>query len=138
MDSLRIDAVSERCLVCTKHLADRHRVVPTYDTSSLLYSRQHLEVGLLVNDVRPMWRHVDCADPMLRGYNVLPDIHYCVRCRAPLGKSEIVHPVFQVVDPKAQNPNDPTDVGIAFGDRIHFAHADCKDRQMRSTSPLIV
>lgn len=137
MDSLRIDAVSERCLVCTAPLARRHFVVPTYLAHDLLYAKQHLEVGLLVNGVRPMWHHVDCADPSLKRYNVLPDIHYCLRCRRQISNYEVIQPVFCVDNPRAVNPKDPTDVGMTFGDRIYFRHVDCTNRQLRDDAALL-
>lgn len=138
MDSVRIDALASRCLCCCTLLGDAHRVIPAYRAESLLYARQEHELGLFVGDVRPMWRHVDCADPKLLRYAMRPDIQYCVRCRQALRAADAITPVMQVVDPKAVNPNDPTDTGLALGDRIHFVHVDCGDRTMMDKSPLLV
>ncbi len=67
-----------------------------------------------------------------------PSIHYCICCQLPLGPRHFVHPVYQVVNPMAVDPNDPSDLGVAFGERIHFAHIDCKDPEHKRTSALIL
>jgi hypothetical protein len=39
----------------------------------------------------------------------------------------VIQPVFQVINPREQNPLDPTDVGIALNERVYFLHADCSN-----------
>lgn len=133
-----------RCVKCTKAFADRDRVHPSYVAGELgVDLTGQPEVGLLqiqnaMNDARPLFRHVVCEDPSLRETALLPSIHYCIKCRLPLSRKDLVSPVFQVVNPKATSPTDPTDQGVEFGDRIHFAHIDCKDAKLARTSALIV
>lgn len=138
MDDRRIEALASRCLQCTGLLADRHRVIVTYFTKDILQGQQLHELGLFVGSLRPMWRHVDCADPMMEKYAMRPDIHYCVRCRKALRELDAISPVMQVLDARAVNPSDPTDTGLALGDRIHFVHADCGNRDLLTDNTLLV
>lgn len=143
LETHQIDNRMDRCVQCTKRFADRDRIAPSYVTEELgLDAPKQPEVGLLLfnaaDQARPFFHHVDCEDPSLRDSPLLPSIHYCIRCRLPLERRDLVHPVFQVVNPTATNPGDPTDKGVEFGERIHFAHIDCKDARLRRTSALIV
>lgn len=143
LETHHIDNRMERCVACTKRFADRDRVTPSYVVGELgLDMRQQPEVGLIffrgMDDARPFFKHVDCDDPTLKDNVLLPSIHYCIRCRMPLKRLDIVHPVFQVTNPQETNPNDPTDKGVSFGERVHFAHADCRDVSLARTGSLIV
>lgn len=138
MESVRLDAIYARCILCGHAHADGHRVVPAYRASSFLYARQEIELGLFVGDIRPMWRHVDCEDPKLSRYQLRPDISYCIRCRKHVEADDCIHPVMQIIDPRATNPTDPTDNGVTLGDRIHFVHVDCMNPRLGGgASPLL-
>lgn len=141
LETHHIENRMHRCAVCTKPMQDRDRVVPSYVAGEMKhYPPIHSEMGLLTfhADDRPFFVHVNCFDPMLLEVPLLPSIHYCVHCQMPLGPRHFVHPVYQVVNPLAVSPTDPTDRGVAFGERVHFAHIDCKDPEHKRTSALIV
>jgi hypothetical protein len=142
LDTHHIDNRMERCAACTKKLADRDRVVPSYVAGEMKHQPpEQSEVGLLIfrGEDRPFFVHVNCFDPTLQESALLPSIHYCICCQLPLGRRHFVHPVYQVVDPRAADPaGDPLNAGVAFGDRIHFAHIDCKDPEHKRTSALVV
>ena len=125
MDGVRLDALTYRCVTCCQALDVRHRVLGSYRMSDLVYARHELEVGYFSHGARPLWRHVDCADPTLKGYNMRPDIQHCVKCRKRLAKDDIIQPVFGIENANAINPADPTDRGLTLGERIYFMHADC-------------
>jgi len=139
VDSIRIEALADRCLRCTQLLADRQRVLPCYHTGPLLAGAQQLhEVGLFVGaDTRPRWLHVRCDDPQLRTYAMQPTLELCARCKGRLDTSHMIQPVYQVTG-RGVNPNDPTDTGLFIGDRIHFVHIDCGDPTLKSSSLLVV
>lgn len=67
-----------------------------------------------------------------------PDIQYCIRCREPIRTRDVVQPVFGVQDAQAVNPLDPQDKGLVLGERIYFVHVDCKNRDMRTGSGVLV
>ena len=141
LETHHIDNRMDRCAVCTKRLRDRDRVVPSYVAGELKHHVPYQsEVGLLIfhAEDRPFFVHVNCFDPTLAEAPLKPSIHYCICCQLPLGPRHFVHPVYQVVNPMAVGPNDPTDLGVAFGERIHFAHIDCKDPEHKRTSALIL
>lgn len=142
LETHHIDNRLERCAVCTKKLKDGDRVVPSYVAGEMKhYPPQQSEVGLLIfhADDCPFFVHVNCFDPQLREIALLPSIHYCICCQLPLGRRHFVHPVYQVIDPVAADPaGDPQNAGVRFGERIHFAHIDCKDPEHKRTSALIL
>lgn len=143
LETHHINNRAERCVACTKRFEDRDRVAPCYVVGELrLDAPAQPEVGLLLfheeDPARPFYRHVDCADRSLRRTPMRPSIHYCIRCQLPLGTRDFTFPVFQVINPIARNPSDPSDTGVEFGERIHFAHIDCKDAQLKRTSALVV
>lgn len=138
MDGLRIDAISSRCVVCCRELGVRHRVLGSYRGSDLVYTRHELEVGLFTGDVRPVWSHVDCADPTLLRWNMRPDVTYCIRCREKLKTADIIQPVFGVEDGQAVNPADPTDRGLLLGERMYFIHVDCRNPSLSQGSGILV
>ena len=137
MGSIRLDAVASRCVRCCQVFRDRHRLLGSYRADDLVYARDAHEVGLFGEKVRPYWIHVDCQDPTLYQWNMRPDVTYCIRCRKAVQTHDYVQPVFGVLDGKAVNPADPTDVGVLLSDRIYFIHADCRDSGLKGTSPII-
>lgn len=138
MDTLRIEALADRCIRCTVRLEDRHRVLPGYAAYDLFHGGQQLhEVGLFIGDsIRPRWMHLDCADPTLRTYQMKPTLEACAKCRGALHATHMIQPVYQVVG-RGANPNDPTDTGLFIGDRIHFVHIDCGDPGLRSSTLIV-
>lgn len=138
MDGLRLDAISSRCIVCCRELGVRHRVLGSYRVSDLVYARHELEVGLFTGNVRPLWMHVDCADPTLYKLHMRPDVTYCIRCRERLRTHDVILPVFGVDQGEAVNPNDPTDRGLMLSERQYFMHADCKNPSMAAGQTLLV
>lgn len=138
MDGVRLDALTYRCVTCCQALDVRHRVLGSYRMSDLVYARHELEVGFFTGETRPVWSHVDCADPSLERWNMRPDIQYCIRCRVGLKKTDIVQPVFGIEQTNVVNPADPTDKGLVLGDRVYFIHADCKRPSLATGGGLLV
>lgn len=139
LDNLRIEALTHNCAKCAKHLTVQHLVIASYWVKSVKDFSQQLDIGIIGANVRNVWVHLNCEKPLLTSWDMTPDIHICVRCKKSLGKEEIVQPVFQVINPRAVNPNDPSDVGIALNDRVYFVHCDCTNTTLRNDgSNLIV
>lgn len=67
-----------------------------------------------------------------------PDMHNCIRCKKKLGEKDMVQPVFQIIDSKAINPLDPTDIGIALNERVYFVHCDCTNSKLDAHSSNII
>lgn len=141
--TLRVEAVSSRCLHCEHTLLRDHRVYPVYRNGKLGGAIQIIELGLLGGGsgerdaMRPHWSHVDCQDPFLRTYAVRPDLSCCIRCKAPLRTGEMIHPCYCIDGVDAVNPHDPTDKGLLIGDRIHMAHVDCRDKHLTGSALLV-
>lgn len=137
---LLIEALTHNCVSCTKPLTSGHRVITAYYVSDLRSFSQQVELGLLGASARNFWVHVECANPKLKEgtWHMHPDIHHCIRCGKSLATKDVVNPVFQIVDAKAVNPSDPTDVGIAMSDRIYFLHSDCANPQLTRGSGLLI
>lgn len=138
MDGILLDAVSRLCVTCCKPLQGLHRVVGAFSVEELLSADPEVEVGLFVGNVRPLFQHVSCDDPTLSGWNMRPDLQYCVRCRKGLRRKDIVQPVFGVQETQAVNPMDPTDKGLVLGERIYFMHADCQRPALDTGGGLLV
>lgn len=144
LETHHIDNRMDRCVSCTKRFVDRDRVKPGYVAGELGVSLlAQPEMGLLrladaIDNARPFFRHVDCDDPTLKDNPLIPSIHRCIHCRTTLGSRDFVVPVYQVIDPNTTNPDDPTDQGVSFGERIHLAHVNCRDPRLARTSALIV
>ena len=142
LPGLLVEALTHGCADCGKPFEDRHRVKAAYVTKSITSFYNQIELGIIGASVRNYWVHLDCEDPALwsNEWNMNPDIQHCVKCGEGLSSKDMVVPVFQIVDPRAVNPNDPTDVGVALGDRVYFVHADCRNRELnkRSTNLLLL
>ena len=129
LTDLRIEALSHGCAKCSKPLDHGHRVLTAYHVSELRSFSSQVELGLIGAGARNFWTHVECDNPTLEKgnwFHMHPDIHHCIRCGNSLAAKDVVNPVFRVEDPNMVNPTDPTDRGVALGDRIYFMHADCK------------
>lgn len=126
----QIEALAQGCAKCGKPFAEANFCLSAYLVDDLSGFEDQLELGITAVHTRTLWVHVDCQNVKLEGWDMLPDIHICIRCKKPLDKKHLVQPVFQVTDGKAVNPNDPTDFGVAIGDRIYFMHGDCANPRL--------
>jgi hypothetical protein len=138
LDDNRIVAAAHRCLMCEKALKDRDKIRSAYYQKDLVSFEKQVELGIIGSNVRSFWIHVDCANPALEGFNLNPDVHHCIKCSKSLAKEDVVTPVFQVIDPDAVNPEDPTDKGIALNERVYFIHADCVYPSLSGRSNILV
>jgi len=140
LNDLRIEALAQGCVSCSKPLKHGHRVLTAYHLSELRSFAQQVELGLLGAGARNFWTHVECENPDLEKgtWAMHPDIHHCVRCGDSLSKKDVVNPVFRVEDPNMVNPSDPADRGVALGDRIYFMHADCKNPALTKGSSILI
>lgn len=130
----QIEALAHGCAVCGKSFQDGTFVCNAYAKKDLRSFEKQIELGIIGQGVRSLWIHTSCKHPDIRSWNVVPDIHTCVRCKKAFSSKDVIQPVFQIVNPRAQNPSDPTDVGIELGDRVYFMHADCENTQLNRTS----
>lgn len=140
LGDLQIEALAHGCARCGKQFKTNHRILPAYHTAAVRDFSLQVELGLIGTGVRNFFVHLDCEDYELqKGGTVLPSIHNCIRCHATLARADIIIPVFSIDDPRAVNPNDATDVGVALRDRIYFVHADCKNPQLvRESSNILM
>ena len=126
LNELRIDALSQGCARCGKTFADGHRLLAGYFVKDVRSFEKQIELGIIGANVRNLWIHLDCDDPHLsRGWEMTPDIQHCIKCKAFLKKEDVVSPVFCIDNPRAMNPEDPTDMGITLRERVYFVHTDC-------------
>jgi len=139
LNDLRIEALSLGCACCGKTFADGHRLMAAYFVRDVRSFEQQVELGIIGARVRNLWVHVDCDNPDLRvGWNMTPDIHHCIRCKTFLKKEDIVSPVFGIDNPRAVNPDDPSDIGISLRERVYFVHTDCKNPTLTRDSSNIL
>lgn len=134
LDTIRIEALNSQCTACGNPLHDRERIVATYPVSSIRSFEKQIELGILGAGIRNYWVHLDCTNPFLQGYSMIPDITHCIHCKNLLTPTDIVLPVFQVTGVNVANPEDPTDKGLTLGDRVYFVHANCKNRNLKGDS----
>lgn len=140
LHGLQIDALAEGCADCGKPFEDAHRIRAAYAAKDIRSFERQVELGIIGANVRNFWVHVDCTDLKLTDehWNMNPDIHHCIKCGKSLESDAIIVPVFQVIDPKAVNPDDPTDTGVALGERVYFIHADCKNTKLNKRNTNIL
>jgi hypothetical protein len=126
LSGIAIDALSEGCAKCGGKFANRHLCCASYTVNALKSFEFQIELGIIGAGVRNFWVHTDCDKKTMEEWNnMTPDIHICVKCKKQLQRQDVVQPVFQVTNPREQNPLDPEDVGIALNDRVYFLHSDC-------------
>jgi len=131
LGNLQIEALTHRCAACSKGFAVQHLVVATYWVKHLRDFSRQIDIGIIGAGVRNMWVHFSCDKPLITSWAMTPDMHSCIRCKKALGREDLVQPVFQIIDAKAVNPNDPTDVGIALNDRVYFVHCECANPALK-------
>lgn len=127
LNDLRIEALSQHCAACSQPLADTHLIYASYWVRDLRSFEKQVELGIIGSSARNVWVHVDCDKPLYKSWNMIPDLHTCIRCKKKLGDKDMVQPVFQVINARAVNPSDPTDIGIALGERVYLAHCNCSN-----------
>lgn len=140
LSDLQIEALSQGCARCGKTFHDGHRLTAAYFTKDVRSFERQVELGIIGARIRNIWCHVSCEDPTLatNAWNMTPDIHHCIKCKSFLQKEDIVVPVFGIDNPRAVNPNDPTDIGISLRERIYFVHVDCKNKTLTGESSNII
>lgn len=139
LGNLQIKALAHNCAACGKPFADTSLVLAAYLQRSVRSFEQQIEIGLIGADVRNMWVHFSCDKPLFESWAMTPDLHSCIRCKRKLESNDMIQPVFQVVNPQAVNPLDPTDVGIALNERVYFVHCDCTNTALnRQSSNILV
>jgi hypothetical protein len=139
LSDLQIKALGNGCAACGRPFVLNTRVRTAYHQQDIKSFETQIELGIIGAGVRNIWLHVDCEDTqLLKGWNMAPDIHHCIRCHAKLRKEEIVSPVFSIDDADAVNPADPTDRGLALRERVYFVHADCRNTMLRNNSSNIL
>ena len=136
-DSLKIEALTHRCASCGDKMRDSDLVTSAYFKSDIRHFGRQVELGIIGADVRALWVHLNCQKRDYASWNMTPDIHNCIRCKKLLENKDIIQPVFQVVDNRAVNPQDPTDVGVALNERIYFVHCDCQNPSLKSSVILV-
>lgn len=97
-----------------------------------------IDLGLIGANVRNNWLHFNCDKPLRTDWAMYPDLHSCIRCKKKLEASDLIQPVFQVVNPRAVNPSDATDIGIALNERVYMVHCDCFNPQLTNRSSNIL
>lgn len=125
LGNLQIEALSHNCAICGKGFSTQHLVLAAYFQKSIRDFERQIELGLIGANVRNVWVHFSCQHPLITSWAMNPDMHSCIRCKKSLSDKDLVQPVFQIIDAKAVNPSDPTDVGIALNERVYFVHCDC-------------
>lgn len=138
LGDLQIEALAHNCVSCGKPFKDGHMVFAAYWGRDLRSFENQVDLGLLGANVRNTWLHFNCDKPLRTDWAMFPDLHSCIRCKKKLGEKDMVQPVFQVVNPRAVNPNDPTDVGIALNERIYMAHCACENPHLTNRSSNIL
>lgn len=133
LGSLQIEALAHNCVACSKPFADRHLVLASYWQKDIRSFERQIELGLLGAAVRNTWLHFNCEKPLITSWTMNPDMHSCIRCKKALGAQDMVQPVFQIINPRAVNPGDPTDVGIALNERVYFVHCDCANPALNNS-----
>jgi hypothetical protein len=128
--NLLIEALTHSCAACSKAFESRHLVIATYLQKDLQSFEHQIDIGLIGAHIRNVWVHFSCEKPLITSWTMTPDLHSCIRCKSKLGIKDMVQPVFQVVNDKAVNPLDPTDVGIALNERVYFVHCDCTNKSL--------
>lgn len=134
----QIEALAQGCAKCAQPFKDTDLLHAAYWQKDVRSFENQIELGILGYGIRNLWFHVDCKAPSIRSWNVTPDIHSCVRCKKGFSSSDVILPLFQIVNPKAVNPEDSSDVGIELGDRVYFMHADCRNVRLDSASSNII
>lgn len=139
ISDLQLEALAHNCLICDKQFRDGHLVFAAYWRKDLVSFETQIDLGLIGANVRNTWLHFNCDKPFRTDWAMFPDLHSCIRCKKGLAATDMVQPVFQVVNPRAVNPRDFTDVGIALNERIYMVHCDCTNPQLtqRSTNILV-
>jgi hypothetical protein len=138
LGNLQIKALAHNCAVCSKPFEDTHLVLAAYWHKSVRSFEKQIEIGLIGADVRNTWVHFSCDKPLFASWSMTPDIHSCIRCKQKFAANDMIQPVFQVINPHAVNPLDPTDVGIALNERVYFVHYDCKNPGLNRQSSNIL
>ncbi len=122
-----IDVLTHSCVSCGRGLRATERVHAAYPLEDVKSFAKQVELGIIGGDVRNAWAHLFCNNPTLHGYKLKPDLHSCIECKNPFTARDLVVPIYQVLDPRAINPNDPTDVGITLADRVYLIHHNCRN-----------
>jgi len=138
VDDNKIIALTHRCAGCGKTLGDGHIITSAYFKSEISRFDCQVEFGIVGANVRALWLHLDCQKPSRSDWRMHPDLQTCLRCHKSIEKRDLVQPVFQVTDPRAVNPGDTTDVGVALNERIYFVHADCTNPGLNKKSTHIL
>ena len=138
LGNLQIEALTHRCAKCSNAFADKHLVLATYWVKSVRDFSLQVDIGIIGAGVRNAWVHFDCEKPLFTSWIMTPDLHSCIRCRKALNSADLVQPVFQVIDARAVNPLDHTDVGVALNDRVYFVHCDCTNPSLTKHSSNIL
>lgn len=125
-----LEMLAHGCAGCGRAFKSSERVCSIYRAQDITSFEQQVELGIIGAGVRNHWVHLYCSDPTLKDHSLKPDIHHCIECRTSLDKKDMVMPVFQVTDPRAVNPLDPTDVGLALAERVYFVHGSCRNKAL--------
>lgn len=133
-----IEALAHSCANCGKTLCATDRIHAAYTLDSVRSFARQVELGIIGEDVRNAWAHLVCSNPTLKGYNVQPDLHACIDCKRRFGANDLVVPVYQVLNPRAVNPSDPTDVGITLSERVYLVHHNCRNIRLDQNSSNIL
>jgi len=136
--TISIETLSHGCVDCGQPFQIADRICSIYRAGEVRSFETQIELGVIGGGVRNYWIHLYCHNHKLKEHGLKPDIHHCVECRKGLAKDDLVIPIFQVTNPRAINPLDPTDVGISLAERVYFIHGNCRNIAMnkQSTNPL--
>jgi len=129
LDTERIIALSHRCAACEHVLQDGDLIVSGYFQKDVRTTQTHAELGIIGANIRTLWFHLNCNKKGRNQWHVYPELQTCFCCGKKFQANDIVQPAFQVTNPRAVNPSDPTDVGIALNERIYLIHYDCRQAQ---------
>ena len=138
LGSLLVEGLAHNCARCGTSLRPQHLVMSAYWQHAIRSFGDQVEIGLIGANVRNMWIHFSCDKPLITDWQMNPDIHACIRCKKRFEEKHLIQPVFQVLDPSAQNPHDPTDVGISLNERVYFVHCDCVNPALSAQSSNIL
>jgi hypothetical protein len=138
MNSLLIEALAHSCANCSKPLRTTERIHAAYFLEDVQSFAKQVELGIIGGNIRNAWAHLFCNNRTLKGFKLQPDLHCCVVCKKHFGKNDLVIPIYQVLDPRAINPNDPTDVGITLAERVYLLHHDCRNISLDQKSTNIL
>jgi len=131
---ISLETLAHGCAACSHPFKVAHRICSLYKADEIRSFSVQVELGIAGAGVRNFWVHLLCKNPTLEGYLLKPDIHICVECQNKFERDDMLIPVFQVTDPRAVNPLDPTDVGLSLGERVYFVHGSCRNKTLTKDS----